>query len=396
MKKVLFIVNTGKISSNENGGASVYYSHLELLYKVGYEITLLAVSWNEMYSFNKEDYIEVLPFVKEIKKYEASIEKPKKGITRLYNAIFNPAKFEYFFINKKNNDFLTSFVNENKINFVWCEWRWTAIWAWKANLNIPVFYAHHDWEYKLALLRAKPSLNKKFHTFQKKRVELSLVKEVTACISGSITEKEEIEKIAHKKAMYLPTTYTKIIPKLKRNQVPKIIHLGGMGTTANRLGLERFLDICWNNLKTSIPNIELKVIGSIKRAQSSLVEKLNDDQIKCLGFIRDLDTVMNPEDIHIIPWEYNTGTRTRIPVVLNYSQVLVATKASVACYPVINDENSILSDNLEQMSQQIISLYSDREKLHLLSVKGKETFKTSFTSDSQVDKLQIFLKSILD
>tara|TARA_R110000787_G_scaffold184181_5_gene296059 strand:+ start:5439 stop:6629 length:1191 start_codon:yes stop_codon:yes gene_type:complete len=396
MKKILFIVNSGKISPNENGGASVYYSHLELLFQSGYEITILSVVWNEMYAFNKSDYIEILPFVKSIQSYEIEIKKPKTGFKRLYNAIFNPAKFEYFFMNKKNTNFLDSNVKENKIDLVWCEWRWSAIWACKSNLSLPVLYAHHDWEYKLALLRKKPNLNKRFHTFQKKRVEMSLVKEVKACISGSVTECNEIEKFSNKKALYLPTTYQSITPKLENRSNPVIVHLGGMGTTANRLGLERFLDVCWSNLKNEFPTIQLQVIGNIKRAQPSLLEKLQDTNIQCLDFVADLDKVLHPQDIHIIPWEYNTGTRTRIPVVLNYKQVLVATKASAECYPEISNENSVLCDDLEDMTTQIISLYSDREKLHLLSKKGKSTFEQSFTSKSQFVKLQQFLNSILN
>jgi len=395
MKKIGFIVNADKISSNAHGGASVLYSHLELLYKAGFEVVLLTVLWNEQYVYKDEDYTEILPFVKEINQYKAHIEKPKKGISRLIQAFFNPAKFEYYFINKKNSDFINQFVKDKKLDAVIAEWRWAAIWSWQSKLKIPVVYSHHDWEYKLALLRSKPTLNKRFHTFQKKRVEMSLVKEVAACISGSATEVAEIELISGKKSVYIPTTYQNIKQKLSKNKTPNLVHLGGMGTTANRLGLERFLDVCWSDLKQEFPSIQLKIIGSINRAQPSLQEKLKDQNIECLDFVADLDTVMRPQDIHIVPWEYNTGTRTRIPVVLNYKQVLVATKASVKCYPEITSENSVLCDDLQQMTTKIVSLYSDIEKLHLLSEKGKETFVNTFTVESQVDRLKDFLKPIL-
>ncbi len=223
-----------------------------------------------------------------------------------------------------------------------------------------------------------------------------MVKEVTTCISGSATEIAEIEAISGKKALYIPTTYKEITPILSANKTPNLVHLGGMGTTANRLGLERFLDICWSAIKKEIPNIQLKVIGSIKRAQPSLQQKLKDPNITCLGFVQDLGSVMHPQDIHIVPWEYNTGTRTRIPVILNYQQVLVATKASVACYPEITSENAVLCDDLAQMISKIVNLYSDKEKLHLLSEKGKETFKNTFTTESQVATFKHFLNSILD
>jgi glycosyltransferase involved in cell wall biosynthesis len=392
MKKILFIVNAEKISPNANGGAAVLYSHLELLHTLNYEVILLAIQWNKKYPFLKEDYTEVESFVSEIVTYSIDPGKRKRGLSWVYHAIFKPTEFEYFFVNENNKKFLQKIIKEKQIDLLWCEWRWSAIWAMKTPVSIPKYYSHHDWEYKLALLRSKPSLNKKFHTFQKQRVEIQLVKEMDGCISGSQTEAEEIQKISGKKVLYLPTTYDAVSTELSPKQHPSIVHLGGMGTTANRLGLERFIDVCWSQIKSEVNDVELLVVGSIKRAQPSLLEKLKDSQIKCVGFVEDLNTILHPKDIHIVPWEYNTGTRTRVPVALNYEQALVATRESVRCYPEITNENAILCEDLEEMKEAIIRLYSDREKLHLLATKGKQTFLEKFTLKGQKNRLKSFLK----
>lgn len=394
MKNILFIVNAEEISPNANGGAAVLYSHLELLSNLNYHVTLLTVEWNASYSFKKEDYKEVASFVKEIVHYKADEGKRKRGLDWVYHAIVKPTEFEYFFVNEKNKSYLQTLVKEKSIDLVWCEWRWAAIWAMKTQLPVPRIYSHHDWEYKLSLLRVKPSLNKRFHSFQKKRVELKMVRTFEACISGSMTESEEIKAISYKPVLYLPTTYKAITTSLTPRKEVSIVHLGGMGTTANRLGLERFLEVCWSSLKSKVSNAQLKVVGSVKRAHASLQEKLNDRQIQALGFVEDLGSVLYPEDIHIVPWEYNTGTRTRIPVALNHQQVLVATRESVRCYPEITEENAILCDSLEEMKEQIIHLYSDREKLHLLATKGKQTFLDNYTVQSQLSRLEDFLKTI--
>jgi len=396
MKSVLAIVNVGKITQNQNGGASVYYSHLELLSKAGFKIELLTVSWDDNTPFNKDDYNEIAQFISTLHHYAIKSVRSKKNLKRLYNAVFNPAAFEYFFLSKINKSFLKAFVAENSIDFIWAEWRWAGIWARWTGLNVPVIYAHHDWEYKLALLRSKPNLSKYFHTFQKKRVEKQLVKGVTACVSGSFTETSEIAQISAKLALYLPITYDEIKPKLKPRSTPTIVHLGGMGTTANRLGLERFLDVCWSQIKLETPRVKLIVIGGLEAAQPSLKEKLKDDNITCFGFVEQLDDNLYPNDIHIVPWEYNTGTRTRIPLVFNYEQVLVATKASVACYPELkHDINCILCADLPDMTKQISDLYKDQNKIHKLAHQGKKTFKNYFTVESQVNNLKQFLEDIL-
>tara|TARA_B110000285_G_scaffold234939_1_gene313779 strand:- start:1606 stop:2799 length:1194 start_codon:yes stop_codon:yes gene_type:complete len=394
-KNILFIVNTGTISSNENGGASVYYSHLEILHKAGFKIQLLAVEWSNSISYKKEDYLEIQHMVDAIIPFKPEVELPKKGIARIIDAIISPEIFEYYFLNRKNTFFLNELVLKKSVDIVWSEWRWAGLLAWYSKLKIPVIYAHHDWEYKLAKLRSKRTFFGRFHTFQKKRVEFKLVKGVEGCISGSVTETKEIIQISKKKALYIPTTYKEVTPKLLPNSIPNIIHLGGMGTTANCLGLERFLDVCWGKVKKKHPSIKLIVIGSLKQASNTLLEKLNDSNIECLGFVKDLLEVMHPQDIHIIPWEYNTGTRTRLPLVLNYEQVLVATKESVKAFPEIKDkQNAILCNTLDEMTLNIINIIKHKNRIYELSKAGKETFIEKFTCNSNVEKLKTFIEKI--
>ena len=396
MKKVLYIVNQGIISSNANGGASVYYSHLELLFNAGFEIVLLAVEWSDRDVFNNNDYKEIEQFTSEIKSYKIASNTPKKGINRLFNAVFKPEEFEYYFLNDENKKYLQNLIDETNTNFVFADWRWAGIWACFSDVKVPVIYGHHDWEYKLAKLRNKRNLLQKFHTIQKKRVEYKLVKKVVGSVSGSLTEAEEIEKISGKEALYLPTTYKAVDPELPINKHPNIVHLGGMGTTANRLGLERFLDVCWDTVLAENPSIKLIVVGSLKKATPSLVEKLKGKNIVCKGFVEDLQKVLHPQDIHIIPWEYNTGTRTRIPVVLNFEQVLVATKASVMAFPeLIDSKNAILCDDLQSMTSKINALLQELNSLEKISKAGKETFLNHFTVDKNIEKFKIFIEKIL-
>jgi len=398
---ILFLVNNTKISPNANGGASVYFSHLELLAKLGYNLHVLLVDFQDgnqakISSDVNEDYIqEINGFYSEIKYFQVAQIHPKGIVNRIKTAISTPEKFEYFFVNSENEKLLKEYISTNNINLVWAEWRWTAILAKYSNLSIPVIYAHHDWEFKLRKLKSSLSLMQKFHLKQKKRVELDLVKNVSGCVSASFTETEEIKVYGNSKAVYIPLTYKEVKITPNDSEVPTIVHLGGMGTTANRIGLERFLEVCWSELKEKIPNIELSVIGSLKYASDSLKKRLEDPQINCLGFVKNLEPELKAHDIHIIPWEYNTGTRTRIPLVFNHAQVLVCTKAAASCYPELtHDENCILSHDLQHMTTQLIDLYSNEEKRIFTGNNARKTFQNHFTVDKQVEKLQEFLKRI--
>ncbi|MFK7750104.1 MAG: glycosyltransferase [Kordia sp.] len=398
---VLFLVNNTKISPNANGGASVYFSHLQLLAKLNYKVHVLMVDFSDQQDarlssdVNTEYIQEITEFYTEIKHFQVAQIHPKGILDRVKTAISAPEKFEYFFVNSTNEKIIKQYISENKIDLVWAEWRWTAILANYSNLDIPIIYAHHDWEFKLRKLKSKLSFLQKFHLKQKKRVELDLVKRVSGCVSASFTETQEIKQYGNQNAVYIPLTYQKVELTENNSETPSIVHLGGMGTTANRIGLERFLEVCWNDLKEKIPNVTLKVIGNLKYASESLKIRLEDSQIQCLGFVEDLSPLLKPYDIHIIPWEYNTGTRTRIPLVFNHAQVLVCTKAAASCYPeVVHDQNSILSNDLNQMTTQLIDLYNNTEKRIFIGDNARKTFVESFTAEKQLTKLKTFVESL--
>lgn len=398
---VLFLVNNTKISPNANGGASVYFSHLELLAKLNYNVHVLMVDFADKQKaglssdVNTEYIQEITGFYSEIKHFQVAQIHPKGIVDRVKTAISAPEKFEYFFVNSANEKIIKQYISENKIDLVWAEWRWTAILANYSNLDISIIYAHHDWEFKLRKLKSKLSFLQKFHLKQKKRVELDLVKRVSGCVSASFTETREIKQYGNQNAVYIPLTYKKVELTENSSKIPSIVHLGGMGTTANRIGLERFLEVCWNDLKEKTPNVTLKVIGNLKYASESLKNRLEDQQIECLGFVEDLKPLLKPYDIHIIPWEYNTGTRTRIPLVFNHSQVLVCTKAAASCYPeVVHSQNSVLVDNLHDMTAQLIDLYNNREKRIFIGDNARKTFLQSFTAEQQLSKLKSFVESL--
>ncbi|PTX61498.1 glycosyltransferase involved in cell wall biosynthesis [Kordia periserrulae] len=398
---VLFLVNNTKISPNANGGASVYFSHLQLLAKLNYKVHVLLVDFQDgkkarLSSEVNSEYIqEIDGLYKEIQHFQVAQIHPKGMFNRIKTALFQPEKFEYFFVNSTNEEILKQYISKNNINLVWAEWRWTAILANYSKLNIPILYAHHDWEFKLRKLKSKLSFIQKFHLKQKKRVELNVVKSVYACVSASYTETQEIKDYGNKNALYIPLTYKKVELTKNDAKTPSIVHLGGMGTTANRIGLERFLEVCWKDLKEQIPNVTLKVIGNLKYASESLKKRLEDEQIQCLGFIENLQSELKPYDLHIIPWEYNTGTRTRIPLVFNYAQVLVSTKAAASCYPeIVHNQNSILCNDLSQMTTQLIDLYNNAEKRIFIGDNARKTFEENFTVEEQVEKLKKFFEML--
>ncbi len=138
------------------------------------------------------------------------------------------------------------------------------------------------------------------------------------------------------------------------------------------------------------------MIGSLNGASPALLDKLSLAGAVCTGSVEDLTTVLRPGDIHIIPWEHDTGTRTRIPLVMNYAQVLVSTRAAAACIAeLVPGKNCILVENLKEMAGQIVGLYSQPEIRKELGLAGRQTFEEHFTREALQPDFDRFLQAIL-
>ena len=137
------------------------------------------------------------------------------------------------------------------------------------------------------------------------------------------------------------------------------------------------------------------MVGSMKGAPVEFMAELKRAKAVCTGFVQDLGAVLRPHDIHIVPWELPTGTRTRIPVALNHAQALVSTKAAAICLPELRDnENCILVDDLREMGQAVNALLSDPDKRKRIADAGRNTFLQHFTRASVQPRFQQFLETL--
>jgi glycosyltransferase involved in cell wall biosynthesis len=164
-----------------------------------------------------------------------------------------------------------------------------------------------------------------------------------------------------------------------------------MQTTASRSGLERFFDVVWPTL--NLEPDRLMVVGDLDGAGDRLRTQLQ--RVTCTGFVKDLRQVLRPYDVNIIPWEHNTGQRTRLPVAFNHGQVVVAVRASVACFPEAEDGvNCRLVSRLEEMPGVISQLLHNSDERERLGRSARTTFEQSFSKKASHNRLQAAIETL--
>ncbi len=387
----LYIVPDDPISRNYSGGGStIYYDQLLALNRIGCKVTILHYAsqkkrseFIEFYKNNPSEMDVIRRNSEEIVYLNYSINKNiafklRNKVFSLTGGMRSAMHLTYLPVFKE----IEKLSKSRNIDFIWAQHFLPASIAVNVK-NVPVVYMHHDWIYRIKALKS----NTPEDAIHKAR-EIDVCKFSSAVVSGSYTEFTDIYKLGVLKSFYIPSAYP-IQTNIQYAEIPDIVHLGGMNTTANRIGLDNFINKVWGSL--NLPKDRLKIIGNLDGASNTLSESIKS--FSWLGFVSDLSKVMRKGDIHIVPWHENTGTRTRVPLVLSYGQVLLAVAASVRCFPELkNRHNCILVSTLDEMGDAILNIMKDGELRRKISDNAIEDFKKYFVEEG----LEIRYSSVVE
>lgn len=388
--KCLYIVPGGPITPNGfGGGSSIYYDQLMILRELGIELHL----WHFASQTDRAKFDSFVRADPETwRRVQALCQTVTLTTTPDTLSLWERLVARAFWLLRPGPvrpglqllRIFRQLPSRREVDFIWAH-HGDAVGLAIQQRTCPVVYAHHDWLYRIVALRCgRPE------SIQLRRIEEELARRVAVAVSGSRVELDELKQVGCPEVAYLPVTYD-LAPLGQITDLPlrpKLVHLGGMGTTANREGLRRFLEVVWPELRDD--RLELEVIGDITQAPEGLQAQLRS--IRCLGFVPNLQTVLAPGDLHIIPWEFPTGQRTRVPLVFNYGQVIVATRAAVSCYPeVVDGVNGRLVQGLDQMAAVIRELASDPAQRLRLARGARDTFERCFSRPA----VQVQYRSLL-
>lgn len=409
--RCLFIFGNSPLAPNYSGGAARYLMSYRALHELGVELhvwrPLETAAKAEVYDFEQQDVERLADWRTTCAATWTDFvfqptRQPGDKISRLVMAYQDPARFIYLGHCDVLAYELQAVAAACRPDFVWAEHLYMGVVVQQANLDIPWVYSHHDWLYRLAKLkyRRQGVLNDWrfwFTNHVRQRGEETVAQSATVVVTGSRTEADDLRKLGISSVFVIPTCYD-MIPELPSNSSAvddaRIVHLGSTGTTANRLGLRAYLAKVHPVLSQRLAAVErqapLWIIGDSEPRDENtrqLWHQLRDAGAIMTGMVPDLGTVLRPFDISIIPYEHNTGTRTKIPLLFSYAQVVVATHAAAAGTPELgNGENCVLLPSLNEFPETLLQLIQDRETRERIGRAARTTFQKQFTIRAQLPK----------
>jgi hypothetical protein len=395
----LFVCSNHPLSANNTGASALNFSHLSLLRRCfpQSECKVIVLDHLPGTPFYADDLpapgktlpIEILPL---------PAGKAPDGYAAWLKPGYGLMQYFFPFATRQNLLAFRESARGWAPDLIWSEDLVANYFSLSLGSEVPVVYGHHDSRWKISLLKNKPTFRNRLKIFLMRRLEEGIIRRNAFLVGGSASELHAYAA-AHPWQVhaYLPSTYEPVALKGAGAALPHVVHLGTMHANANRIGLERFLEVCWPAVRRSNDAVRLSVIGDLSAAGPALKTLLKQDHVDCTGFVADLGTVMRPYDIHVIPYEHDTGgTRTRLPLALNYNQLLIAHRnACRGITGLVHRENCLLAGSLPELTELILAAVAGTIDRNQIADQGKQLFAREFTVQGQQDRMKSFVSAIL-
>lgn len=408
--KCLFAFPDAPLSENYSGAAVRYLASFLALTKLGVEVNVWrpleeSLSWEvleldkaDLSQFHSKDLAKIwkdAPYQRSVPEGFSVSFSLINHLAAFLSPLLQPEKYFFPSLSSLVPSFL-ELIRQTEPDFIWAETAFVACLVRQVHPRLPWVYQHHDWAYKIQWLRhtarrAQKQLSFRLSNAALRRLEQNIARASHCVLTGSASEAAEICQAGQPNVFVIPTTYQPVDLPLDAlpAQPVRIVHLGSLRTTANYLGLKAYLQTVHPRVvallaEQKIP-FEFVLVGDSEDAKPELLELLHRNQATLLGFQSDLGSILRPFDIAIIPYSENTGTRTKLPLLMNYAQVVLATESAVAGTPEIRGcSGCIITKDLEGFVEPLLLLARQANLRQIMGQEARIFFNSHFTIDSQL------------
>lgn len=380
--------------SNFSGAASRYKQNFTALYTLCDEVHV--VRWGSAESLASLELFEAAsPSAQKARGMASSWQDlnlqsdtpPLNRIGVFKKSVFKPISFQWplaaFIVQA-----LDRLVKDLEPDLIWAEHRDAAASCILLDTSTRWVYSHHDFVHRLRQFRhGRENARERWLQWTARRAEQQVIRNATVVVTGSSTEVQRLNDMGAKSARLVPVGYedaNTVSLELDAEADVRIVHLGSLETTANRVGLEAYLRTVHKQIGEACRKEgvmpDLYVIGDNRRVKPDLASLLAQSGIVCTGFVPDLNMALRPFDISILPYEHDSGYRTKLPLLFKHAQVVIATQASIAGTRLDGLEDvCVVLDRLADFPAVIARLVNDTQERKRLGRAAQAFFGEHFT-----------------
>ncbi|WP_081740967.1 glycosyltransferase [Hyphomicrobium sp. 802] len=227
-----------------------------------------------------------------------------------------------------------------------------------------------------------------------RELELSLIQKSDCSILLSQAEYDLIEGL-------LPGATIRLIPVVR--EIPAvseditrrndILFIGGFDHKPNVDGILWFTKTIWPLVREKCPDIKLLVVGS--NPTPEILELDNEDLgINVLGFVQDLNPILDKCRVTIAPLRYGAGVKGKIVMSLMHGIPCVATPVATEGMGLVTGKHILVAKNPVEFADSIVSLERNDALWETLSKNGRHFAKSRFSIEAVKKSISDLLEDL--
>jgi glycosyltransferase involved in cell wall biosynthesis len=222
-----------------------------------------------------------------------------------------------------------------------------------------------------------------------KQLEFDILGKADVILTPSSIEKEIILR-------ELPGKYVEVIPAciffkdLAEEVIPfdsrnDILFLGGFAHPPNVDAVTFLTNEIFPLIKQELPKVCLYVLGNNPPRR---VLKLKSNDIKVIGYVKDLSPYFENCRIFVSPLRYGSGFKVKILTSMSYGLPVVTTTIGAEGMGLTEGENVLIADTSQEFARKVIGLYNDKTLWNRISKNSIKYCKEHFTYKMAKMKLE--------
>lgn len=379
----------------ESGGHQAVFGEVEML-RQNYNVLLTFIRKSNCTQENLETFNSLWPNVKalpyEPKPDRSPIHFLKRRFAKLKRSLFkNSDKFRYenelYLLQDRVNsgfgNFIQELIREHDIDTVEIEFANSLALVDMLPANVRKVFVHHEIRFvRVAEFMRQENLDSDFfkHRYEDiKAEEVAHLNKFDSIVTFSQVDSDKL-KLAGVRTPLVTSFFMVDSSKrefVEREQTPVLSFVGPEHHSPNYLGLKDFLEKCWTEILTEIPETTLKVVGKWSAATIDDWQK-KFPRVEFCGFVENLETALG-DSVMIVPIDVGSGIRTKILDAAFMGIPLVSTRVGIEGIPFEDGRDCIVVPEVSQMGPAVVQLLRDSGKRKMLAKNAFEKAKNAYS-----------------
>lgn len=182
-------------------------------------------------------------------------------------------------------------------------------------------------------------------------------------------------------------------PRTRRPEPGTVLFVGHMEHLPNADALAHLYQDIWPRVKASLPGARLRVAGTGTREElgricPALAARLADDpSVEVLGFVPDLQEVMDRTAAMAAPIRLGSGVRNKIIESLAAGLPVVTTPRGAEGLSVSHGRELLIADTAERFAEELVRVLADSELQARLAEAGRRLVEAEHDNDRLARKV---------